>query len=68
MISTMAATVPTFNTAVVFDIALRRLEGAAIHAVRVARRAKRDDVSLSNVKARTRDQRVRLTGRGRSVR
>jgi hypothetical protein len=49
--------------------ALRRLEGAAIQAVRGARRAKRDEVTLSNVKAETRDHRARhVTGRPRSAR
>lgn len=49
--------------------ALRRLEEAAIQAVRGARRAKRDEVTLSNVKAETRDHRVRhVTGRPRSAR
>lgn len=49
--------------------ALRRLEAAALQAVRGARKAKRDEVTLGNVKADTRDHRVRhVTGRPRSAR
>jgi hypothetical protein len=49
--------------------ALRRLEEAAIQAVRGARRAKRDEVTLNNIKAETRDHRARhVTGRPRSAR
>lgn len=49
--------------------ALRRLEEAAIHAARGARRAKKDEVNLSNVKADTRDHSVRhVSGRPRPAR
>ena len=49
--------------------ALRRLEDAALQAVRGARRATRNDVALSNIKADTRDHRVRhVSGRPRSAR
>ena len=49
--------------------ALRRLEEAALHAVRGARKAKRNEVTLSNVKADTRDHRVRhVSGRPRPAR
>jgi hypothetical protein len=49
--------------------ALRLLEEAAIQAVRGARRAKRNEINLSNVKADTRDRSVRhVSGRPRSAR
>jgi hypothetical protein len=49
--------------------ALCRLEEAALHAVRGARKAKRNEVTLSNVKADTRDHRVRhVSGRPRPAR
>jgi hypothetical protein len=49
--------------------ALRRLEQAALHTARAAREAKRDGVTLGNVKADTRDHRVRhVTGQPRSAR
>jgi hypothetical protein len=49
--------------------ALRRLEDAALQALRGARKAKRNEVTLGNVKADTRDQRVRhVSGRPRSAR
>jgi hypothetical protein len=49
--------------------ALRQLEAAALEAVRGARKAKRNDVTLTNVKADTRDHRVRhVSGRARPPR
>lgn len=49
--------------------ALRRLEQAAVQAARGARHATRNEVSLSNMKADTRDQRVRhVSGRPRPAR
>lgn len=49
--------------------ALKRLEEAAVQAVRGARKAARNEVTLGNVKADTRDHRVRhVSGRPRSAR
>ena len=49
--------------------AVRRLEEAALQAVRGARRVKKDETTLSNVKADTRDHRARhVTGRQRPAR
>lgn len=49
--------------------ALRGLEEAAMQAVRGAKRTARNEVSLNNVKAETRDHRVRhVSGRPRSAR
>jgi hypothetical protein len=49
--------------------AVRRLEEAALQAVRGARRVKRAETTLSNVKAETRDHRARhVTGRPRPAR
>jgi hypothetical protein len=49
--------------------AMRSLEQAALQAARGARRARSNDTTLSNVKADTRDQRVRhVSGRPRPAR
>ena len=49
--------------------ALRRLEDAALRAVRSARRSKQHETSLSNIKADTRDRRAQhVTGRPRPTR